>query len=1082
MRIIRLMAVWVIMAMVLVPAVWAQDLEKHLNQANALYKQKNYEGAIGELRQALKILKEGGNPAGAQQIQMNIGINYLKLEKYAEAIKEFEEAKGLYKTPDPKIDLRLNSLLATAHYNMGNYALRAGILEGLLKKHKKIDDATRADMWAQLGDSYRRNEIHSKAVSCYGQALTILKKLDDKQKQALVLTAMGLSQSKLADFDAAAKSLNQALELAKGLDNLQNMAETYSNLGIVHWDQGEYDKALEYITQAKKVESENNLKKNLGADFNNEGLIYKSAGNYDKALASIDMSIKIAREINDKRSEAIALSNRGLILRIQGNNKEALKDYLAALKIYQSVQFKEGTASCYLGLGKLYEVVDRDYKKSLDQYEKALALYRELGNLAYQAETLNQIGRVLKRSVEPDRATRDLVFEEEQPQVIQMSPQEAAEKSLAAYKEALELAQRVNKKEAIWSAQQGIGYALKAQGKDEEALKYYREAVDTVIGIRGGDGESELLANYLNDKDDLFTEAIELLSGLYSKTKKDEYLQLQMEYQEIYKNEVMKVAMTGARLEYEDKNKAGLMDKLNKALAQKDKLDQLAGTQESIMAQEPKEEAATAEFQERKKMVAAEKKHVEVRAKKLETSIAKLLKQWKSKYPSDAGMFDSSAKVNMKALQKGLAPNEAVIQYFPLPDRLSILCLTKEEILAAEYPISYKDLALMIEQKFTAGVDQFQNKWKDAKETKDDYLNFAKVLNEFYGILLKPVEKAISDKERIIVVPSKAVSYIPFAALVSGFESDGQPHYVVQDKTVTYIRLSFLKTGTAKRKTVPFKQYKIIAIGNPTHNVLKVSLPPIKGTEVEVANLTQVTEKAKMKPPVTLMQKDATEDTWREMVQKENFNVMYFATHGVPFAEVIWLKRKIENSSKEKIRQRFSQYMQFIQDEFKSKSPLYGFLYMAYEKPGGQNGVLTLKEIMELPESVFSKAEIAVLSACNTAVTFSPKVDKDIREEMTGKDVSRELVEEGWTPGVDQICLTDTFMKRNFRYVMGTFWAAPDDATQFIVSQFFNGLTEHDPPEAFRQAQLAFLKDPSFIEGNAPAHPYFWAVGALYGR
>jgi tetratricopeptide (TPR) repeat protein/CHAT domain-containing protein len=1081
-KILRFMAVWVIMAMVLAPAVWAQDLEKHLNQANALYKQKKYEGAIGELRQALKILKEGGNPAGAQQIQMNIGINYIKLEKYAEAAKELEDAKGLYKTPDPKIDLRLNTLLAMAHYNMGNYALRASILEGLLKKYKNIDDATKADMWAQLGDSYRRNEIHSKAVYCYGQALTILKKLDDKPKQALVLTAMGLSQSKLADFDAAAKSLNAALELAKGLDNLQNTAETFSNLGIVHWDQGEYDKALEYITEAKKVETDNNLKKNLGADFNNEGLIYKSAGNYDKALASIEMSIKIAREINDKRSEAIALSNRGLILRIQGSNAEAVKDYQAALKIYESVKFKEGTASCYLGLGKLYEVVDRDYKKALDHYEKALALYQELGNLAYQAETLNQIGRVLKRSVEPDRATRDLVFEEEQPQVIQMSPQEAAEKSLAAYKEALELAQRVNKKEAIWSAQQGIGYALQAQGKDEEALKYYRSAVDTVINIRGGDGESELLANYMNDKDDLFTEAIELLAGLYSKTKKDEYLQLQMEYQEIYKNEVMKVAMTGARLEYEDKNKAGLMDKLNKALAQKDKLDQLAGTQESIMAQEPKDEAAKPEFEERKKMVAAEKKHVEVRAKKLETSIAQLLKQWKTKYPSDAGMFDSSAKVNMKALQKGLAPNEALIQYFPLPDKLSILCLTKEEILTADYPISYKDLALMIEQKFTAGVDQFQNKWKDAKETKDDYLQFAKVLNEFYGILLKPVEKAIAEKERIIVVPSKAISYIPFAALVSEFESDGQPHYVVQDRTVSYIRLSFLKTGTAKRKAVPFNQYKILAIGNPTHNILKVSLPPIKGTEVEVQNLTQVTEKAKMKPPVTLMQKEATEDTWREMVLKEKFNVMYFATHGVPFAEVIWLKRKIESSSKEKIRQRFSQYMQFVQNEFKSKSPLYGFLYMAYEKPGGQNGVLTLKEIMELPESVFSQAEIAVLSACNTAVTFSPKVDKDIREEMTGKDVSRELVEEGWTPGVDQICLTDTFMKRNFRYVMGTFWAAPDDATQFIVSQFFNGLIEHDPPEAFRQAQLAFLKDPSFIEGNAPAHPYFWAVGALYGR
>ncbi|MEW6266038.1 MAG: tetratricopeptide repeat protein [Thermodesulfobacteriota bacterium] len=1081
---------------------WSQSLDDHMKKANDLFKNKDYNGAITELRKAFDLAKKD-NPAQAQLIQMNIGVNYVRLEKYPEAIKEFEAALALHKTPDPKIDLALHRNLATAHYSLGHYALRASILEGLLKRVKTIDDETKADLLLQLADAYRRNEVHSKAVQYYQEAVKLLEKIKKQDRQALALTAMGLSQSKLGEFDPAVKSLESALGLAKNLKNAQNTAESYSNLGIIRWDQGDYPKALELITQAKEVEVKESLKRNLSADFNNEGLIYKSVGLYPKALAAIEESLKIAREVKDKRSEAIALSNRALIHRIQGRNAEALKDYQAALKIYEDEKFKEGTASCRLGLGKLYEVHEHDYGQALDSYQKALTLYRELGNLTYQAEALNQIGRALRKSIDPKRSSRDLVFEEEEPKLVKVSPEEAKEKSLAAYKEALDLAKKVNKKEAVWSAQQGIGYALRSQGKDEEAFTYYKDAIDTVVGIKGGRSDSELMANYLNDKEDLFTEAIELLSALYAKTKKPEYQKLMMQYDEIYKNEVMKVSLTGAKLQFQDTKKSGLFDQIQKALAEKDKVDDLSAQQQNILAQKPVKDEDKAELDQKKKDVDTENKMLQTKAKKLDMTIQQLLEQWKKQYPADAGMFDSSAKVDVAVIQKALKDDQALIQYFPLRDKLSILCLTNKEIKAADVEIPYEELASLIRDKFTYENIELYGHQKTDRSEEDSFKYCNKILNRLYTVLLAPVEAEIAKKTMLIIVPSKYIGYVPFSALVTKLEGD-QPRYLVQDKNVTYIRLSFFNQVFGQKKKIEFTKNKLIAVGNPTHVYLKEGgLPDLPGAEQEIKGAMETAKEKKLQGTEAMFRQEATETAWREKVTKTQYSIFYFATHGVPFAEILYdrkakigpglakMKKRLEtmtdDQKKKELEDRIKRvegFEKFCDETFKSKSPLNGFLYMSYTGQEKQDGVLTLKEIMEMPESVFKQANLAILSACNTAVTYSPKVDDKIRKETESVEVDKELVAAGWTPGVDQICLSDTFMKRNFNSVMGTLWFADDKATGFIIAQFFKNLGEKVPSEALRQAQLAYLEKPPMGPDytKVPRHPYYWAVSAIFGE
>ena len=356
---------------VFIPVASGQSLQEHLKKAQSLYKAKRYDQAIPHYEKVVEILKKNNQLLVAQKVQINLANIYIIQGKNDRALKELETAKALYKKPKPKTRVNLYSKLATAHHNLKHYAGAAQILEELLASGVALTPAQKADRQAKLADAYRRSEIHTKAVKAYTKALKFYDREKNAKKQVLILNGMGLSYNKLGDFSNAIKSLKKSLSLASNFKDPQFIAEANSNLGIVYWDKGEYPQALKFIAKAKKIEKKNQLKRNLGVDYNNEGLIYKSVGKYNQGLSSIEKSIQIAREVKNIKDEAIAWSNYALVKRIQGLNDEAFEGYQTALSLYKKERFQEGMASCYMGLGKLYEIRDLNYQLAYDNYQKA---------------------------------------------------------------------------------------------------------------------------------------------------------------------------------------------------------------------------------------------------------------------------------------------------------------------------------------------------------------------------------------------------------------------------------------------------------------------------------------------------------------------------------------------------------------------------------------------------------------------------------------------------------------------------------------------------------------------------------------
>jgi CHAT domain-containing protein len=1076
-------------------------VKEQLRKALSLYKSKEYDQAIPYFENVVEILKKSNQRLVAQEVQINLANIYLIQGKNDLALKELEIARDLYSQPKPKTRINLYSKLATAHHNLKHYAGAAQILEELLASGVALTPAQKADLQAKLADAYRRSEIHTKAIMAYAKALKFYEREKNTKKRILILNGMGLSYNKLGDFSNAIISLEKSLSIASDINNPRSLAEANSNLGIVYWDKGEYSRALRYIARAKEVEKKFKLKRNLGVDFNNEGLIYKSVGKYNEGLSSIEKSIQIAREVKNIKDEAIAWSNFALVKRIQGQNDEAFEGYQKALNLYKKERFQEGMASCYMGLGKLYEIRDLNYQLAYDNYQKAYKIYKSLGNLGYQAEALNQIGRVLKKGIDRKRTTRDLLFEDESPTFIDMPPAQAVTESIAAYKKALKLGKMTVRREVVWSALQGLGFALKEQGKLEEAFSRYKAAVDTVIKIRGGNSDSELMADYLRDKEDLFTEAMEVSGAMFDKTNEEKYLRYQMEYQEIYKNEVMKNAMRVANLKFEDPGKNKLADQMNGLLARAKKVNQLESQYQSSLSQEngAKNKRERVEQEKKRRLKQNALKSVQSETKKIESSFKELLIKWRQKYPGDADLFDSAAEIDFDVIQSKLGQDEAIIQYMPLGEELNIVCITNESIVISVVEVPYNELARIIRDDLMyENIELYGHQNTDLSE-EESYNNIIAVLNYLYEILVDPIADSLIEKSKLIIVTSKYLSYVPFSALAQSNDT-ADPQFLIRDYSVSYTRLTFFnRDEMGSGSTRSNSTGRIIGVGNPVHKYL--AMRDLDGADEEIDKMGEVARNRKMKTPTVMIQEAATETAWKKEVASKSYSVMYFATHAVPFAEIYFMtkeakgllvenKNKLKTAPKAKHKEikkkinRLSNFIEFSDKTFTTKSPLYSFLYMAYSGSEKDDGVLTLKEILEMPESCFSNARLAVLSACNTAVTYSPKIKKGEREELENDRINQELVDAGFIPGVDQVSLTDTFMKRNFKSILGTLWFADDQATGFIVGEFFNNIGTMKPAVALRQAKLDYLENPPLDPDHTevPLHPYYWAVSAIFGE
>jgi tetratricopeptide (TPR) repeat protein len=186
-------------------------------------------------------------------------------------------------------------------------------------------------------------------------ALAATQQLDDRTAQAFAHWQLGYAYARLGDYQASYAQLQHALSIYQELGDRVGQADVQHTLAIMVQFQGRYGEALDHSRQA----------------------------------------LELFTAVGDRTGRAIALNAVGWFHAMLGDHRQALIYCGQALKLHQgqALGYPKLEAATLDSLGYAHHHLG-DHAESIACYQRALDLYREVGDRWGQAETLGHTGDV----------------------------------------------------------------------------------------------------------------------------------------------------------------------------------------------------------------------------------------------------------------------------------------------------------------------------------------------------------------------------------------------------------------------------------------------------------------------------------------------------------------------------------------------------------------------------------------------------------------------------------------------------------------------------------------------------------------
>lgn len=471
--------------------------QKFLESGNRYFAKEEFPAAVIEFSNALQV---DPNFAAAH---FQLAQCYLKMQRFPDAYGELRRTVEL----DPenrKASLDLGLMLIAGH----NY----GQAESLVEKLKQ-NDPNGSDAPLLLSELYRVQGKSDLALQQIQQALSL-----DPNRAQLYVQLGTLQQSGAANVSAAEGSFQKALQLdPKFVPAIEALATLYQSAG--RWTEAERQMrnaiqvdpnrielrkslAMLYYSRQRSAEAEQVMvqaKKDLGHKGDN----YRVLGEYYNNIGAADRALSEFAAISKQHPDDLRTREDYIRLLLSNNRIDEAKNLNdAILKAYPKdtgAQIIRGTILNAEGKSDqaartLEDALKDDPQNAYGHYQFGIAL-KNAGSAERARQEWIQAAKLAPQMTEPQMALAQVARERNDAtllrstaeQFIRNNPSDARGYLLRAESEALAkqvAAAEADLNKAIQVAPQSstaygaMGTFLRGQGRNEQAEKYYEQALD----------------------------------------------------------------------------------------------------------------------------------------------------------------------------------------------------------------------------------------------------------------------------------------------------------------------------------------------------------------------------------------------------------------------------------------------------------------------------------------------------------------------------------------------------------------------------------------------------------------------------
>lgn len=270
-----------------------------------------YEGALGIFYECLDLAREINDPTMQYMSLLNIGEAYVRSDDPDKAELPLQQSLRIARELKPNLRARNPSKKATEMVllNLGGMEMARQHYRAALNYYEQVHESKpESSLWVVsalqgIAASYEELGEPQKAIEYLNQAIPIAEKAASGAEYRSVLSALGVNQEELGNFDAALASENKALALihdAGGDPDSEWQVE--SRIAHIERSLGNNDQALEHY---KKSISGIELLRSvaLNTEEGRAGVVERSRATYAETA---DLLIDLHRQ-----DEALEMAERG---------------------------------------------------------------------------------------------------------------------------------------------------------------------------------------------------------------------------------------------------------------------------------------------------------------------------------------------------------------------------------------------------------------------------------------------------------------------------------------------------------------------------------------------------------------------------------------------------------------------------------------------------------------------------------------------------------------------------------------------------------------------------------------------------